>query len=180
MNDRHVEKPAEDPFAKVLGLVKNEFADDDTLEISLRSSYLSGAELSLSFAKEEGMNAVDPTKSKEIRKRIERILKENNIELGGISSAGNWSVTYRMNQKLIDGKINWRRWIPFPENFSAENQALLDEIASFPEIEVRVEELGGDSLSRFSSLVKVAFNRGLINEEEKDAIERQYHRVAHP
>ena len=87
---------------------------------------------------------------------------------------------YRINQKIIDDKINWRRWLPYPENFKEENKALLDEVSTFTEFDDAISVSDNDSLGKFTMFVRLARQKGLINDEEKRRIEMQYNQVAHP
>ena len=86
---------------------------------------------------------------------------------------------FRFDKKFEEGKINWKRWVSYPEKFSDKNIGILDEISTFTEIAEVVEQLKSDGLGKFSEFVKVARARGLINDDEQKSIESQYHAVAH-
>lgn len=115
----------------------------------------------------------------EIYSRIEEILSEQGLTFSIIGPNFPNLVSYVVYPEFVNQKINWRRFLPRPENFSEENIKILDEIATFLELNDFLREVKGDSLHKFSRLVSKAKQEGLITEEEFKNIESQYYMVAH-
>ena len=109
---------------------------------------------------------------------LRNLIEQNGLELGPIVISGNTSTTYMVYEKTTDGKINWRRWVPYPDGVSDEAKALLDKIAEFPEIAEMVAKAGGDGYSKFSAFYMSAYKRGLITEGEARMLQNQLHAVA--
>ena len=120
------------------------------------------------------------TESEDFRSmlRVEKILQENDLELGSPFSAYGKNIAFEVNQRFVDGKINWRRWLPNPEKFSKENTALLDKMSEFRELQASIDSSHGDSLEKFARFVSVAASSGLITDEERSRIQGQYYTVA--
>lgn len=181
MEKEIVLKQKESSFVETIDTIKNALAHDSSVQICLKSNREKTGGMCLlevDFIKDPNLIVVDRDKKKEVIQKIENILKENNMELSGIYGQGNWGITYRIDKKFVDGKINWRRWLPYPEHFSVENLALLDEAAIFTELQEILDGVVGDSLSRFTAFVRVANGKGLINDKEKRKIEQEYYSVA--
>jgi len=106
-------------------------------------------------------------------------LSSNKIEVTQILMSGDRIERIRLDRKIIDGKLNWRSFIPYPEKLSQESIEILDSISDLDLIISKVESVQGDSLSKFTKYVQIAFNEGLITKQEKKDIEVQYHTVAH-
>lgn len=175
---KNVENKMESPLEDVFDLIKAEFSDADKIKLGFKISG-NRAYLSIEFSEEPGMIYVDQNRVVDVNIKIDRILMENNLEVDQMSTGPRFR-EYRINQKFIDGKINWRRWLPYPENFKEEDKALLDEVSSFREFDDLISESDNDSLGKFTMFVRLARQKGLINDEEKRRIEMQYNQVAHP
>ena len=74
---------------------------------------------------------------------------------------------------IVDGKINWRVWVPKPERLPDDVKTLLDRMAEF--IELASDIKGGDDLEKFDNFKKLALSRGLITREEWFDVERSKH-----
>lgn len=77
---------------------------------------------------------------------------------------------------INNGKINWRDWVPYPDNLPADIISLIDHVAVFTELAGEIK--GDDKLEKFDHLTWLAFNKGLINKEEYLRIGRVKHRAA--
>lgn len=175
---KNVENKMESPLEDVFNLIKAEFSDADKIKLGFKI-FGDRAYLSIEFSEEPGMIYVDQNRVVDVNIKIDRILMENNLEVDQMSTGPRFR-EYRINQKFIDGKINWRRWLPYPENFKEEDKALLDEVSTFREFDDLISESDNDSLGKFTMFVRLARQKGLINDEEKRRIEMQYNQVAHP
>lgn len=175
---KKVENKMESPLEDVFNLIKAEFSDADKIKLGFKI-FGDRAYLSIEFSEEPGMIYVDQNRVVDVNIKIDRILMENNLEVDQMSTGPRFR-KYRINQKFINGKINWRRWLPYPENFKEENKALLDEVSTFREFDDAISESDNDSLGKFTMFVRLARQKGLINDEEKRRIEMQYNQVAHP
>jgi len=100
--------------------------------------------------------------------QVSAVLTKHNLELGSeLSSDDFW-----LRELTVDGKTNWRRWLPHPEKFSREQQALLDELAS----EIGQQE-GYDKYQKFFSFVGLGLQSGLLTKKEYDDINRMTYEV---
>lgn len=82
---------------------------------------------------------------------------------------------------ITDGKINWRAWVPYPEGFSKEMQALLDEASTFTELAMSINRTDGiifDNLERFDRFTRIAMDKGLITKQEYLDIQGAKHKAA--
>jgi len=106
--------------------------------------------------------------------RLQASLAENNLELGSLSGSGGNRETYMVNELVVDGGTNWRRWLPYPEKFDEEIGLLLDEAAQ------KVgQQTGGDSYAKFYHFLDEAERKGMLSKEEVRLISSQMNRVAH-
>lgn len=106
------------------------------------------------------------------------LLNSQGLELGREQTSGNHNVTFLILEKKIDGKINWRRWVNYPETLSEKSAALLDEVSGVVEMDSYIEKFKGDGLSKFSNFIHTAFALGLITQQEHSEIEDQYSSIA--
>ncbi|HEY9584373.1 MAG TPA: hypothetical protein VJI33_02230 [Candidatus Paceibacterota bacterium] len=79
-------------------------------------------------------------------------------------------------ETILDGKINWRGWVPYPKGFSDDRQSLLDKVAEFTELAPEIH--GSDDLEKFDVFTRIALSKGLINKEEYLDIQRSKHKAA--
>jgi hypothetical protein len=173
-----IENHTQKTFEQILELLQNQFIDDESVSISTEYEDMDTGKcmLRVSFEKQGDLNYIDDSIADSAYRKISKVLKENDIDIKYVGG-GNWSRSYIMAHKFIDGKINWRGWLLRPSGFSPKNRALLDEIASFPEFVDRIEKCEGDSLDKFDLLMRLAFHAGIINNEERNSISSEKNRT---
>lgn len=130
-------------FVETLGYKKDE--DGRAL---LRLKYIKDLEDSVPLYKIVGF-----------KNKLGSILADHCLDFGSELS----SDTFWMRLKTIDGKTNWRRWLPYWQKFSPKQQELLDEMAT----EVG-EQQGGDRFDRFSNYLRQGKRLGLLTQAEYD------------
>lgn len=124
---------------------------------------------------------VDPSadESEEFEK-LKKIFDSNNLELGSLVGQGGRYFEFLIHQKRIDGKINWRRWVHYPDAISQEAKTILDKIVAFSDgVALFAEQNGSDSYDKFCRLYEEAYKRGIIVKEERDCVNRELYRAAH-
>lgn len=169
-------------------LDSNESTDENVKELLITGlSDYEGLEISIDYDNRPTVTFVFPKDTEALLSsgeeifldRVKKIFATLDIELGDALLLGSNIMKFRFNKKFEDGKINWRRWIPYPEKFSDKNIGILDEISTFTEIAEVLEDFKSDGFGKFSRFVKVARVRGLINDDELRHIESEYYAVAH-
>jgi hypothetical protein len=99
--------------------------------------------------------------------------------LGEVAFDGN--TNYIVHQRRINGKVNWRRWLYYPEAISREAADIVDKIVeTSPELsqEVEANKKVIDSYEKYCNLIESAFETGVITKDEKAIVERQAHQVS--
>ncbi|MES2088353.1 MAG: hypothetical protein V4467_05200 [Patescibacteria group bacterium] len=76
---------------------------------------------------------------------------------------------------IVDGKIDWRTWVPYPEGFPEATRSLLDEVSKFTDLAKDIT--GSDDLEKFDRFTRIAMVRGLINKDEWLDIQMSKHRA---
>jgi hypothetical protein len=178
MNSVSVEKPNNNFFENALALIQTEFSEVGDIEISLKPSNEYKAYLAIRFTGNDGKNYVSDDRVEDATFRIDKILKAEGLELGRVMGMSNWSIEYMISPRIVHGKINWRRYVPYPQNLSEDSQKLLDEVAGFTELQEEIDRCGYDSLGKYGYFVRLAQDRGLLTKEEAREIEFQNNKVA--
>lgn len=114
-----------------------------------------------------------------LEKDIKKIL-EPDVEVLQRWGSGMYSAEWKVALKSVNGRINWRRWIPYPESISSEAEQLLDELAGFSELKKIVDSVSGDSLHKFYVFFTTGKTLGLITAEEERVIDSQRYHAANP
>jgi len=108
-----------------------------------------------------------------VKEKINTVLKKNEFESTRLLSGGNWNFLIRIDQKFVNGKINWRRWVPRANLFFNEVLGYLDDISSFLELSGLIDEREMDEYGKFCYYADLAFRKGLINQSERKKIENE-------
>ncbi len=109
--------------------------------------------------------------------RIASILRAQNLELGEYRGGGNHSDAFAIYEREVGGRINWRRWIPYPEKFSEEAINLLDKLAEFTELHERIDNVSSDRYGKFFTFLRIGAREGLITPQEDSKISNEMHKV---
>jgi hypothetical protein len=78
-----------------------------------------------------------------------------------------------ITETIVDGKINWREWVLYPDGFTENTAKLIDKIAEFTKLAEFIH--GTDKLEMFDTFISAAHRTGLINRDEWLAIEGEKH-----
>jgi len=112
--------------------------------------------------------------------QLKIILEENNLKFGSLVEGGGSSTArpclfgYKIDRIRIDGALNWRSWIMYPDVLTQHNQKLLDNIVNLSDdVALRAEKKGIDSMDKLWSLLDLAVKDGLITQEESREVEDQ-------
>lgn len=162
---------------ELLDKIKKEFEFDNRVSFQIETNGDRSMTLTIRF----DSTLIHEDKEKLLQNiylKLGLILKTHSIDITCLLSSGNFLEKLRLDREIIDGKLNWRRFLLHPGKFNKESKEILDEIAEFDVLKDIVERTKGDSLSKFSQFVSSAFRLGLINEKEKKQIEAQFHVVA--
>jgi hypothetical protein len=151
------EQKKDEPLDKVFNEIKAEFAGDKSVEFSLEKIDNGGALLSISFMVQKGVYAIDPDHRDEIVQRINKILSKNQFE-SRERGRGGLRQLLLIDPKFVDGKINWRRWVPGGRSaeFSKAEITLLDEASVFTELSDKIEEWNHDDYGKFNSFIRLS------------------------
>jgi hypothetical protein len=111
------------------------------------------------------------TEFQDIKSALNGKLRQSGLGIDKLILSSNRGENYKIAETIIDGKINWRRWVNKLELVSKEVVVLLDDIASATEdiiddVESYIDHWGGDELSRLDSFLRKAINLGIISGEE--------------
>lgn len=112
-----------------------------------------------------------------IKQRLADFALTHQLEIKHFSGEGE----YIIHQKRIDGKVNWRRWIYYPDVVSTKVAAILDKIVATDEvISSEAEAMKAfDAYERFCYLVESAAKKGVIKKEEEKLVFSEAHKMAH-
>jgi hypothetical protein len=160
----------------ILSLKEDSFLKSLNIQVSISEYSKSDkykANLDIKFPKDT------IAESSDVYSVIEKVLKNEGLDYSLRGPNFPNLVSYCVFPEFVDGKINWRRFIPYPEKFSEDNKKLLDTISTFVELNDFLREFRGDSLHKFTRLVLKAKVEGLITENEYKNIEAEYYTVAH-
>jgi hypothetical protein len=78
---------------------------------------------------------------------------------------GGKTCEFIIDQKMVEGRINWRAWFNTPEGIPESTQKTLDAIAGLPEI-AEVAARREDTLGQISSFLSLALDIGVIKPAE--------------
>lgn len=78
-------------------------------------------------------------------------------------------------ENIVDGKINWRGWVYYPNDLPDHVKFLLDRMAESTELAPDIR--GSDDLEKFDCFKRLALSKGLITNEEWGEIERSKHKA---
>ncbi|MEI6553865.1 MAG: hypothetical protein WCO09_04805 [bacterium] len=180
MDERYVEIEPANLYENVSNIIEAEFASNDSLKIEIKP-FETSARVEIQFTQGPDEIYLDENRIAVLSRKLDKIFLENQIELTRFLGKGDWALSYVIDRKFIAGKINWRRWLPYPKNMAQEDQDLLDEVSEFikisDEIDTIAADLELDLLGRFDMYVKLARKEGLINEVEQRRIQYQYHKL---
>ena len=180
MNEDYIEIEPTNLYENVAKIIEAEFEGDNSLKIEIKP-FDTSARVEIEFKQEPGEMYLEENRVAILVRKLDKIFLENQIELTRFLGEGNWTLSYVIDRKFIAGKINWRRWLPYPKNMAKEDQDLLDEVSEFIQISDEIDAIGEntglDLLGRFNMYVRLACRDGLINEVEKRRIENQYHKL---
>jgi hypothetical protein len=166
------EKPAAERLQAVIDSLSQNLPDfvlkltaSDFLRLKLEISYTEDDENADSYKVR--------AEKQEFQSRLKELLDEQGLELGRISGSGGERTSFFINETVVGGKTNWRRWVHYPDAVSAKAQQLLDRIAG----EIG-QQKGTDSYEKFTNFYREAKKRGLLTEEEYETIHHELYHAA--
>lgn len=158
MNEsKPMEQKKDEPLDKVFNELKIEFNRDESIEFSMEKLEFGAAFLSITFIMQDGVNAIDGDLRNNIIQKINKVLSKNQFEYRNRGMGGLYQLLL-IDPKFIDGKINWRRWVPRGRitEFSETEISQLDEIADYVELSDKIEERAHDDYGRFNCFLRLS------------------------
>lgn len=73
------------------------------------------------------------------------------------------------SENIVNGKINWRGWVLYPNDLPEHVRSILDTMAEFTELTPDIK--GEDDLEKFDVFTRLASAKGLITKEEYEDIQ---------
>ncbi len=118
----------------------------------------------------------------DIYKQLGELLKKHEMEIGGniSGSKGGKFQTLIIHPTKIDGAVNWRRWVHFPDQIDKGAQIIFDKIVrERPDLALKAEQHGWDSFQKFCFLQDLAYKEGFITTDELKLLEDQSYAASH-
>ena len=109
---------------------------------------------------------------------LKKALNTLGLEIGRMTSSGRYDDTFFLNEKIINGKTNWRRWVHFPQNLSAKTTELLDQIAELIPNPDEENNSFPDSYAKYIYFYNSALKQGIITKDERDSINNELYYAA--
>jgi len=161
------EKALPEIIGEIINTLQSEFPD---CNFSIQEGRKIGSAIFLSVRIKGVNDAV-------VQRRLQELSRQYDLEM--VAFDGN--TNYIVHQRRINGKVNWRRWLYYPEAISGEAAAIVDKIVeTSPELsqEVEANKKVIDSYEKYCNLIESAFETGVITKDEKAIVEGQAHQVS--
>jgi len=104
--------------------------------------------------------------------KLDLSLAANNLELGSTHFSGEDHEQFWVAELTMDGKTNWRRWLPHYEGYDEITQSILDDVAA------KVgQQKGCDKYERFTMFLAEAVRKGCLTQDESNWISMDLNKV---